>query len=139
MKRMSRQEMKLKKELLDTTIDKGIDGGPDCVPWPGATFESGYGQARRWRVEPGAKNSTGAHRLVWELAGYILPNDSEYLRHLCPGHETCGEQNPCRHRLCVNVDHLEVAPRPQSERSQLPYPCRKCGSMFPDHRCAMAA
>ena len=47
-----------------------------------------------------------AHRLVWELSGRQLA-PGMVLDHLCHDPATCPGGTSCRHRLCVNPDHLQ--------------------------------
>ena len=74
-----------------------------CWLWTGTTDQHGYGQfwskGRRYAV----------HRLSYRLAHGDIPKGL-VLDHLCHGWDVnCkAEGNWCRHRSCVNPDHLEA-------------------------------
>lgn len=77
--------------------------GP-CWVWTGATQGSGYGciTVRQRKL--------GAHVVVYEFYRKPVPEGMD-LDHLChPGDGSCPRAT-CRHRLCVNPDHLEPTTR----------------------------
>ena len=72
----------------------GLETPDGCWPWEGATIKYGYGRVWRSEFEKLFHSSQLAHRVVYELEGYTIPEGME-LDHLC--------RNP----NCVNPDHLE--------------------------------
>lgn len=76
-----------------------------CWVWTAATQGSGYGVFR----------DHGAHRVAYEFAVGQIPDGLE-LDHLChPGDGSC-RRATCRHRLCVNPEHLEPVTRLENIR-----------------------
>lgn len=70
-----------------------------CWEFTGYITSSGYGQLGR---------NVGAHRVAWEVAhGRPLP-DGLVVDHLCHNADLDCPGNACRHRRCVNPDHLEA-------------------------------
>lgn len=80
-----------------------VDKTDDCWLWTGPTTRYGYGVF--WN---GGKRYT-AHRISYLLAHGDIPSDL-VVDHLCHGwDENCtAEGNRCRHRACVNPNHLEA-------------------------------
>jgi hypothetical protein len=77
--------------------------GP-CWVWTGAKQGSGYGKVTI------RQRGLGAHVAVYELYRKPVPEGME-LDHLChPGDGSCARAT-CRHRLCVNPDHLDPTTR----------------------------
>lgn len=82
--------------------------GP-CHVWHGGTQGSGYGT---FYLDG---RHIGAHVAAYILSGKPVPEGSE-LDHLChPGDGSCLRAT-CRHRLCVNPDHLEPVTRRENMR-----------------------
>lgn len=80
---------------VDTT------GGPDaCWLWRGHTTDEGYGVF--------GKSGQGAHRAAYELMVREIPEGMS-VDHTCHNHdESCPGGVGCRHRMCVNPNHLEA-------------------------------
>lgn len=73
--------------------------GTECTLWQGAIDRDGYGKLEH-RM---------AHRVVLERhLGRLLRTDEE-VDHRCHTEDArCPGGRDCRHRRCVNVDHLEI-------------------------------
>ncbi len=76
-----------------TTI--GSDG---CWTFGGYILPTGYGQIGR---------NIGAHRLAYQLAHGPIPEGLQ-IDHNCHNRDLSCPGGPCRHRRCVNPDHLEA-------------------------------
>ena len=70
-----------------------------CLIWTGAQTSKGYGSLRFGGVE------TYAHRVAWELAHGLIPDDLTI-------------EHRCRVRCCVNVEHMELVTRAENSRLQ---------------------
>lgn len=82
--------------------------GP-CWMWTGTRQGSGYGCVTI------SQRKFGAHVAVYEFYRKPVPEGME-LDHLChPGDGSCVRAT-CRHRLCVNPDHLEPVTRRENVR-----------------------
>lgn len=94
--------------------EKRPELGP-CWVWTAAKMGSGYGTITINR------RSIGAHVASYTLLRGPVPSGLE-LDHLChPGDGSCARAT-CRHRLCVNPDHLEpVTRRENIRRSSSPF------------------
>jgi hypothetical protein len=78
----------------------------DCTVWHKSKQDTGYGQVwkdgKRWR----------AHRLVWSEAFGEIP-EGAIIDHTC--HNEAAARNECeggiscKHRACVNLNHLRIA------------------------------
>lgn len=79
-----------------------------CWEWDGYRDEGGYGRFRWHRRQNGY-----AHRLAWESLVGPIP-EGMALDHLC------------RHRCCVNPDHLEVVTPQENARRSNALSMRKC-------------
>lgn len=73
-----------------------------CWEFTGYIHPDGYGQLGR---------NVGAHRVAWEVAhGKPVPAEL-VIDHQCHNLDpTCNDNADCRHRRCVNPDHLEAVP-----------------------------
>lgn len=79
-------------DLSHYTIDPS-----GCWLWDGATYPNGYGKTARWH------NGTQlAHRVIYLASGREIPAGLD-LDHVY--------ERGCRHRHCVNPDHLEPVTR----------------------------
>lgn len=88
--------------------EKRPELGP-CWAWTGAKQGSGYGH---FRLEG---RGIGAHVAAYALMRGSIPEGTE-LDHLChPGDGSCPRVT-CRHRLCVNPDHLEPVTRLENQK-----------------------
>lgn len=77
-------------------------GGDGCWEWTGHVMENGYGQAA---VESGIHRL--AHRVSYELHVGPIP-EGLVIDHRCHSDDkSCSGGDACRHRRCVNPDHLE--------------------------------
>jgi len=75
-----------------------------CIRWHGPVNAGGYG------VVPGFTPTRLAHRMAWELKHGPIP-EGMVIDHVWA--------RGCRHRDCINVDHLELVTRKiNSERSR---------------------
>lgn len=73
-----------------------------CWLWLGKPDSNGYG-----RLQVG-KKSCKAYRVSYELHREAIPNGM-YVDHICHNvDETCKGGKTCKHRLCVNPNHLEL-------------------------------
>jgi len=88
--------------------EKRPELGP-CWVWGGSKMGSGYGS---FYLEG---HHVGAHVAAYTLMRKPVPDGAE-LDHLChPGDGSCSRAT-CRHRLCVNPDHLEPVTRAENVR-----------------------
>lgn len=84
-----------------------------CIIWTGTKTPANYGMIY---TLPGHGGRKRVHRFVWELANGPIPNGLtvEHRCHTedlsCPGGETC------MHRLCCNLDHLELLTAEENSR-----------------------
>lgn len=70
-----------------------------CWEFSGYIRPDGYGQLGRGTV---------AHRVAWYREHGSFPSEGLNLDHTCHNADlTCGGGRTCRHRRCVNPDHLE--------------------------------
>lgn len=77
-----------------------------CIPWTGAIAKTGYGTL----------GSRYAHRLAYEQHVGPIPVGM-CIDHLChTSDESCTGGPTCRHRRCVNPEHLEVVTRGENNR-----------------------
>ena len=105
-------------------IDK-LESG--CWAWTGSGTTGGYG--RFWA----GKRSYQAHRFAYELwVGAIPPGMT--LDHLCHSSSDCpgGE---CRHRKCVNPDHLEPVTASENVRRKYGTGLCKAGHELTSDNC----
>ncbi|WP_329114539.1 HNH endonuclease signature motif containing protein [Streptomyces sp. NBC_01353] len=83
---------------LTERAEPGSDG---CVLYTGYITDGGYGQIS---VNGSQKL---AHRAIYELTVGPIPEGME-LDHICHNRDSsCVGGTSCRHRRCINVDHLE--------------------------------
>lgn len=75
----------------------------DCWIWPYGRQKNGYA---RINVGPTRKL---AHRAAYELFVGPIP-DGYTIDHLCHNESVCDEGFDCKHRACVNPEHLEAVP-----------------------------
>lgn len=80
------------QRMLDKTVREG-----DCLMWTGAVTENGYGQA----FYDGKPRS--AHRAAYLATIGPIPDDLT-IDHLC------------RHKLCINPEHMELVTRGENVR-----------------------
>lgn len=82
-------------------FDSYIHKSDGCWQWTGGLISTGYGM-----FHPGHGESALAHR--WAYERYVGPiPDGMVVDHTCHNGESC-PPGPCKHRRCVNPDHLEV-------------------------------
>lgn len=88
--------------------EKRPELGP-CWMWTGPPNNAGYGSFGM------NKQRFGAHVAAYVLFREPVPDGME-LDHLChPGDGSCPRAT-CRHRLCVNPDHLDPVTRRENQR-----------------------
>lgn len=90
-------------------------GAPtECWPWQACLDPQGYGS-----IAIGGGRSIGAHRAAWLLTFGPQPAGST-LDHVCHSTDaSCAGGTSCRHRRCVNPEHLEpVAQRVNTMRGR---------------------
>jgi hypothetical protein len=92
-----------------------VDKSGGCWVWTGAINSSGYASLR---VDGATKE---AHRWYFQQVNGPVPNGLE-LDHTCHSNDqACAGGNSCRHRRCVNPDHLEpVVQRENWARGRAP-------------------
>jgi len=99
------------RELLGTRVVKTDDG---CHLWSGYITEWGYGRISHRGV------ARSAHRVAYLLATGSLPADMD-VDHLCHTRDdSCPGGVTCRHRRCVNPDHMELVTRAENSRRAFP-------------------
>lgn len=95
-------------DLLESFWDSVDRNGPlpehrpelgPCWPWLGSTSRQGYGYIVI------ARRKFAAHRMAFTQERGEIPEGLD-LDHLCHG-PPCEGGDSCRHRRCVNPDHLE--------------------------------
>lgn len=80
---------------------------PDgCHRWTASLTKEGYGKFRVGSTLDGSRRTVQAHRWHWEQVKGPVPD------HLEPDHL-------CRHRECVNLDHLEPVTRSVNQKRGL--------------------
>jgi hypothetical protein len=89
-----------KRDPTDTPLHRLIAELPkppgECWPWNGSVREDGYG----WVAHQ------GAHRAVYKVLVGLIP-EGMTVDHECHNRSTdCQGGRRCRHRRCVNPDHL---------------------------------
>lgn len=88
-----------RRPVLDRLLEKVFVEASGCWIWQGATASNGYG-----RIGTGLGKATGqVHRVAYEQMVGPIPSGL-HLDHLC------------RHRLCVNPDHLEPVTQTENNR-----------------------
>lgn len=94
----------------------------DCIRWHLYIHDNGYGQANI----PGTKGKhMNAHRFVWVQAHGEIP-EGMVLDHLCHNPSECSGGVTCKHRRCVNPDHLAlVTEKENSQKSVRVYEFRE--------------
>ena len=86
----------------------------ECWPWSKSLFPTGYGQIC-WS-EGGRKVTALAHRVVYEALVGPIPDGLD-LDHTCHNRdESCRGGATCKHRACVNPEHLEPATNKENAR-----------------------
>lgn len=86
-------------ERLRSKVKVSPDSG--CWEWTGRPAHNGYGRIG-WQGR-----YIAAHRVMWQLLRGPIPDGLE-LDHLCHNRDkSCPGGRTCRHRRCVNPDHLE--------------------------------
>lgn len=82
----------------------------DCIEWTGYLDKDGYGvKSHHGKPRP-------VHRVVYEEAYGPIP-DGLVIDHTCHNSdESCPGGTECRHRRCVNPDHLEAVTRAENVR-----------------------
>lgn len=73
-----------------------------CHMWPGAKNSKGYGSI----TLPGTGQTILVHRLALLIRDGAIPA-GHVADHTCHDPRTCTGGTACRHRLCVNPEHLE--------------------------------
>lgn len=83
----------------------------ECILWTGALSSDGYGSVAGlvWM------GYYRAHRFSWFLANGPVPEGLE-LDHTCHTSDAECEPTDCRHRRCINPDHLEVVTHAENTR-----------------------
>lgn len=91
-----------------------VDKTGDCWIWTGGKHASGYGKF--WRDDGRAARP---HRWSYENANGPIPDGLD-IDHRCHNDDpACVAGVNCRHRLCVNPDHLEaVTPKVNNARGR---------------------
>lgn len=88
--------------LLDRIEKDEVSG---CWLWTGSVKTNGYAQ-----IEVGG-STRQAHRVAYEEFVGPIPDGLD-IDHQCHNQdESCGGGPSCRHRRCINPDHLEPATR----------------------------
>jgi hypothetical protein len=83
--------------------EKVLKGEPgECWTWQGYIDSKGNGYGQFW---DGAK-LLKAHRYSYEIVNGPIPAGM-VIDHVCHNDSGC-EEVPCKHRACVNPDHLEA-------------------------------
>lgn len=85
-------------ERIRSRVTVTADG---CWEWTGAITHSGYANVKV------AGKSCVAHRVLYELLVGPIP-DGMMLDHECHNRSDCAGGTTCRHRRCVNPDHLSI-------------------------------
>lgn len=80
-----------------------IDPESGCWLWVGPTTNGGYG---RMKMYP---NTQLTHRISYELHKGPIPEGLQ-VDHICHKPEECTKGFRCKHRRCLNPDHLEAVP-----------------------------
>lgn len=81
---------------------KVVESDDGCWLWTGGADRKGYGTFRR-----SGEQTLAAHRWCYEFFRGAIPCGLE-LDHLCHNRDlSCRGGKSCRHRRCVNPDHLE--------------------------------
>lgn len=86
----------------------------ECILWMGVVDKiSGYGklQGSLWAA-------CSPHRLSWMLANGPIPDGLE-IDHVCHTIDPTCRDVPCRHRRCINPDHLEAVTRAENNRRSI--------------------
>lgn len=85
-----------------------------CWEWTGANGSQGYGS-----VGVGNNKTALAHRASWESVNGPIPEGAQ-IDHLCHNSDpSCAGGVTCRHRLCINPDHLEPVSGSENTRRAL--------------------
>lgn len=91
-------------EQLKKVIDRIQPQENGCWWYPAEVSAKGYATTRiGWPVTKG----TTIHRLSWIYYKGDIP-EGMVLDHLCHNVTTCEGGNTCKHRRCVNPDHLQL-------------------------------
>ena len=79
-----------------------VDKSDDCWRWTGYVNERGYGRVCiAYRLQ-------NAHRVAWALVHGPIP-EGGVIDHTCHNADSgCPGGPECRHRSCVNPEHLEL-------------------------------
>lgn len=92
-----------------------------CVYLPNKPESNGY--VRVGRARPGRERS--AHRAAFVEAYGAIP-ENYVVNHICHDEDlTCAGGNTCKHRACVNPEHLEAVPSRENILSSHSHPAAK--------------
>lgn len=79
-----------------------------CWEWTGVVGADGYGTIAEGTRNLGTRRIFGAHRLMYEVMVGPIPKGL-CVDHVCHNEDPSCKGGACRHRRCVNPDHLRLA------------------------------
>ena len=77
-----------------------------CWTWTGGKYPTGYGRIYVGLNENGKPKNVRVHRWIYERING--PVGELTIDHLCHDIKTCDGGYDCKHRLCVNPEHLSA-------------------------------
>jgi hypothetical protein len=107
-------------------FERHILKGDGCWIWTGALSNNGYGQFRQ------SGRTRSAHRVAHEM--YIGPiPDGLTIDHTCHNADESCDGGSCRHRRCVNPEHLEAVAQGENSKRAARDKCPKGHEYTPEN------
>jgi hypothetical protein len=83
----------------------------DCMLWTGVKTPDGYGYIKQMdsrSTQPRKSKTIFVHRLAYQNAFGDIP-ESMVVDHICHDPATCQGGITCKHRSCINPEHLKLS------------------------------